>query len=322
MTGLVGRLFGPPAGRAGPAAPGLPGAACDALPDRQGLFIIGAARSGTTILQNALNDSPDIFLFGEANFHTDPGTPDFAARYNAMHRAWRNQETKSSFCPPVLPQDGPWSDYIRRMAAHHRLVGSKTVINPVRPENWLPRLLAFHTGTFYKSRYIFTFRDPVATILSTRDLQMLLVGRTDGLAVIMRGYVDTIGLFVRMYRTLPHVTGVCHEDIDRATFDRLQGWLAVDLPNSHTYYDRGRVLSYSDAGLDGAERALAAPIVALYAMLREALQTGFATPQLDQNNNHLDPRHLTPLGHISRRAEMIAASLPAVVDRPIGEAAG
>ncbi|HTZ70484.1 MAG TPA: sulfotransferase, partial [Acetobacteraceae bacterium] len=187
------------------------------LPADQGLFIIGAARSGTTILQNALNDSPEIFLFGEANFHTDPGTPDFAARYNAMHRSWHNQETKSSFCPPVLPRDSYWHDYVRWLASHHRLVGSKTVINPVRPAGWLERLFAFHCQHFYQSSYIFTFRDPVATILSTRDLQVLLSGHTEGLRSIMRNYVDTVLLFVSMLRALPNVRAVCHEDIDRAT---------------------------------------------------------------------------------------------------------
>ncbi len=69
------------------------------------LFVLGCARSGTTILQNALNDSDQVFLFGEPDFHTDPGTPDFARRYNAMHRSWSNHATKSTFCPPVFDRD-------------------------------------------------------------------------------------------------------------------------------------------------------------------------------------------------------------------------
>jgi hypothetical protein len=61
-------------------------AACQRIAIR-GLFVIGAARTGTTILQNALNDSADVFLFGEPGFHRDPGSADFAVRYNSMHRA-------------------------------------------------------------------------------------------------------------------------------------------------------------------------------------------------------------------------------------------
>lgn len=88
--------------------------------EKQGLFVIGAARSGTTVMQNALNDSCEIFLFGEPVFHEDAGAPDFSLRYNAMHRAWGNQENKSSFCPPLS---------LRRMP-HGRIIfaGSRSCI--------------------------------------------------------------------------------------------------------------------------------------------------------------------------------------------------
>jgi hypothetical protein len=321
---LLHRLGRRPAAMQGAATPASfqappPAPASQELPSHQGLFIIGAARSGTTILQNALNDSPDIFLLGEANLHTDPGTPDFAARFNAMHKFWNNQETKSSFCPPVLAADSYWQDYFRVLARHHALVGAKTVINAVRPDSWLEKLYAFHSQNFYSSRYIFTFRDPVATIMSTRDLQVLLVGRTDGLLAIMRGYVDTVSLFVRMVRTLPHVQALCHEDIDRDAFDRLEHWLGVKLPNSHLYYDSDRVLSYSDEGLDGETMRMLGHVRSLYANLRQELGRGITTPQLDQNNNHLNPAHLTPLGYISRQADLIAADLPLVTCAPLSE---
>jgi hypothetical protein len=286
----------------------------DGLPARQGLFIIGAARSGTTILTNALNHSPDIYLFGEPNFQDDPGTPDFAARYNAGHRFWGMQETKSTFCPPVLAGDGTWQDYMRALARQHRYVGAKTVINPVRPQGALDKLFGFHCRFFYRARYIFTFRDPVATVISTRDLQILLVGRTDGVPVTLRSYLDTIGLFVRMLRALPHVRAVCHEDITPAAFDALQHWLGVDLAGCAGYYQPGRVLPYSDASLSESDRALMAPVVALYAELRAALAQGFATPQLDQSNNHFSPTHLTALGRIAKQAAALAATLPLGVD--------
>ncbi len=275
------------------------------------LFIIGAARSGTTILQNALNDSPDVYLLGEANFHKDPGTPGFAARFNAVHRYWSNQETKSSFCPPILPDDPCWQHYLLQLARTHRLVGEKVAINPMRPPEALDQLYAFQCQHFFSSRYVFTFRDPLATILSTRDLQELLIGRNDGLPAIMRSYVDTIRLFVRMLRTLPNVRALCHEDVNRETFDRLEIWLGVTLSDAHLYYDSARVRRYTEAGLDDETQACVATLRALYDRLRHELRTGFALPQLDQNNGHLNPGHLTPLGRLSRDADAIAAGLPA-----------
>src|ERR1700722_5699340 len=61
---------------------------------KQGLFIIGHMRTGTTVLQNALNESKDILLFGEANFHRDPGLSDFRTRYNRWHEENGNQPSK------------------------------------------------------------------------------------------------------------------------------------------------------------------------------------------------------------------------------------
>jgi hypothetical protein len=277
----------------------------------QCLFIVGAARSGSTVLQNALNDSPDIFLLGEPNFHTDPGTPDFAARYNAMHRSWSNQETKSSFCPPILAPDGSWHEYLRRLAEQHLLVGAKTVITAAGAEPAAEAWFAFQCRHFFKSRYIFTFRDPLATLLSTQGLQRYTIGTAESLAWVMRNYLAVIALYLRCLRVLPHVQAICHEDANRADFDRLEAWLGVPLPRAHSYYEAGRVRPYTDTALDAASRLKMAPIRALYANLRQGVRDGFALPQLDQNNAHLVSTHFTPLGRLTRDVEKLMASLAA-----------
>ena len=283
------------------------------LPDpRKGLFIIGAARSGTTILQNALNDSPDIYLFGEPNFHIDADTPDFARRFNAMHGYWGMQPTKSSYCPPVLPAGAGWRETLAWMARQHRHVGAKIVINPVRTADWLEQLSSFHCQNFYSSRYIFTFRDPVATITSTHELQILLMGKAEDITTMLRSYVDTISFFIRMLRTLPHVTALCHEDIDQQTFTQLGAWLGTDLSRSHLYYQAERVRRYQLVDMDASIQARMEPICALYAQLRQEARAGFTTPQLDQNNNHFNPNHFTPLGRLARSAAAIAETLPLV----------
>ena len=91
------------------------------LPPEQTLFIIGVARSGTTVLQNALNASPDIFLLGEPDIYDDHSAG-FASRYNAMHAAWGNQPAKSSYLPKVLDKDGTWRDHLAALSRHHRWI--------------------------------------------------------------------------------------------------------------------------------------------------------------------------------------------------------
>lgn len=277
----------------------------------QCVFIVGAARSGSTVLQNALNDSSDIFLLGEANFHSDPNTPDFAARYNAMHRSWANQENKSSYCPPVLAGDGRWNDFLCQLAQQYRLVGARTVITAAGAESAAEDWFAFHCRHFLKSRYIFTFRDPLATLLSTQELQRYTIGKAESLAWVMRNYLAMIALYLRCVRLLPYVQAVCHEDIDRAGFDRLEAWLGVQLPHAHLYYDPTRIRAYSDAALDANSRLKMAPIKALYGHLRHGARDGFALPQLDQNNEHLSNTHFTPLGRLARDTAKLMANLSA-----------
>ena len=281
------------------------------LPPERALFIIGAARSGTTVLQNALNHSPEIFLLGEPELYDDHG-PGFAARYNAMHRSWGNQEAKSSHLPAVSEVDGDWRDHLAALARHHRWVGAKLVLNAVHAHDEIDRRFDFHTRNFYRSRYIFAFRDPVETAISTRDLQLLGRGETDGLAAILRNVVEMIGFYVRAVRLLPHVRAVFHGHVDAETFQELAQWLGTPLPAAIAYYDSSRVRDYSQASIGPEPPPCLDAVCELYRDLRSAAAKGFATPQLEQNDHHLNPTHYTTLGSLDRRARMLTHALTAL----------
>jgi hypothetical protein len=285
----------------------------DQLPPPENcVFIIGAARTGTTILQNALNDSDDIFLFGEANFHTDPNTPDFAARYNAMHRDWANQETKSSFCPPILTGDAPWYDYLRKMAERHRYAGAKIV--PSYSLEDTETLYAFHCRRVFSSRDIFTFRDPLATLRSISELQVYTQGHDEGPVRILRYYLMVVQLYIRMLRTLPNVHAFCHEDAGQTGLATLGAWLGVSLATSHLYYEPERIRPYSEAGLDEATRSQVTKLQEIYTMLRQGTCEGFALKQLDQNDRNLNPRHYTVLGRLAHQTQLAASGLDELLE--------
>ncbi len=278
-------------------------------PSDRCLFVIGAARSGTTVLQNALNDSPDIFLFGEADFHTDTGLPGFAARYNTMHRSWANQETKSSFCPAVLPADGTWRQYLTKLSSYHRFVGAKIVINPVRDQDFLDRFFDFHCRNFYLSRYIFTFRAPLPTVTSTHELQLLVRGESDEIRQILRSYGETARLYIRMLRNLPHVRAVFQEEAGRSKFDELAQWLGIPLPRSHGYYDAGKIRKYPDLDQGSPVFEAMAALDRVYSLLRQANANASWKLQAEQNNNHLREDHFTEIGHADRQLSEIIRGL-------------
>lgn len=273
--------------------------------DKQGLFVVGAARSGTTVLQNALNDSRDIFLFGEPTFHDDPGTTDFAARYNYRHRAWGNQENKSSFCPAFFASDALWSDYLCHLATMYRYVGSKIVVNPEKSQETCQRIFDFHCRHFYRSHYIFTFRNPIDVLMSTRGLAELNGDTAASYEVVLRNFLGVVALYIRMLRNLPSVSAVFHENVSETTFRDLGGRLGLDLAYAMRYYDPGRVRHYTLDDVPEHARESVKVVVDLYENLRQHALAGFEAVQLDQNSGHFDIRHYTPLGALQRRVEQL-----------------
>jgi hypothetical protein len=273
--------------------------------DQQGLFIIGAARSGTTVLQNALNSSPDIFLLGEPVLHQDPGTKDFSARYNAMHRSWGNQENKSSFCPSLLNGDGTWQEYLTQLATLYRYVGSKIVVNPEHARQTCQELFEFHCRQFYRSHYVFTFRNPIDVLMSTRGLAELLGSRAESYEVVLKSFLHVIALYTRFLRNLPNVTAVFHEDIDKDVFQRTGEWLAADLGNAPEYYDQARVRHYTLEEVPEHSQELAINVIEIYQDLRRQHVDGVRLVQLEQNSHHILSTHFTPLGALHKRIEQI-----------------
>lgn len=274
------------------------------FPSARGLFVVGVARGGTTVLQNALNDAREIFLLGEADLHLDQGGHGFASRYNAMHEAWGNQPTKSSYLPPTLDEDGAWDAHLTRLARLHRWVGTKIVANAGKPAEWLDRFLAFHCDRFYEAHYIFVFRHPADVLASTVAFQQMS-GQAATDAMILANYAQTLALFTRLVRILPNVRALIHEDIDAQVFATLSDWLGTPLDGASAYYDRtkerrrgSRMLAADDAhGLDLLTTA--------FEDLRGAVSTGFERLQLEQNNRNPDPAHFTAIGSLDARVNLI-----------------
>src|ERR1043166_2188144 len=90
-----------------------------------GLFIVGHARSGTSILQTALDLCPDIFLLNEANLHCHHYKENFVVWYRGMHANLGNPLSKLNSCP--IPDDvaGDGFDVVLTARRTHKYVGDK-----------------------------------------------------------------------------------------------------------------------------------------------------------------------------------------------------
>jgi hypothetical protein len=278
------------------------------------LFILGHARSGTTILQNALNDSRDVFLLGEADLHTDPGTPDFRTRYNARQRGFGNQENKSSFCPKLFDADAAWDAYLAVLMDHYRYAGAKIVVNPLGAEAAADQLFDFATRYFYRGQYIFSFRNPVDVLCSTQGMASFQGLKPESAGTILHSFLVVMRLHIRMLRNLPNVHAVFHEAMSPAVFAALGTRLGVDLGGAYRYYSNLKVRTYRKEDVAG-DAALVEQVIALYEEFRRQALDGFELVQIEQNSGSIDPTHPTPLGRLYRGIEAaITACAPKSAD--------
>ena len=269
---------------------------------RPALFVVGAARSGTTVLQNALNSSPEVFLLGEANLYRRPLLENFVRSYNEMHRSFGNQATKSTYCPPLA--DAPdWPSVLQALARHYRYVGDKIAFGP---ENYRTAgdFVDFHLRMFYESWYIFTFRRPDEV---TRSM-MAMFPATD-FAECCRIYLETVRTYVFMRRICKRVIGLDYHQLDAARFRELGRVLDVDLRHAHRYFRR-EATTPRDCTFAGAK----ADIVERMNTVFHSLVDCDHLDQLEQKRHPSGTGVVSVLGAIEHRIDEIEALLEPIAD--------
>lgn len=215
-----------------------------------GLFVVGAPRSGTTVLQNALNASNDVFMVGEANFYRAPYLAGFRSSYNAMHRRYGNQPTKSSYCPALCDEDASAMEYLLTLRRHHRWVGDKLALGPRLYNHDADLFFEFACRHFYDSVFLFIFRDPGLVLASCMKMF-----QGDPAVLHIRSQVDVMILYLDMLRTMKNVYAVFHEDLQPPTFrlrpppvfQVMANVLGTDLAAAGHYLDKSKVLTQQPA---------------------------------------------------------------------------
>jgi hypothetical protein len=163
------------------------------------------------------------------------------------------------------------------------------------------RLFDFQCRHFYLSHHVFTFRNPLDVLMSTRGLAQLNGGRVASHSEVLRGFFAVVQLFILSLLNLPHVHAVFHEAIDAEMFHTLEKSLNIPLPRAMDYYDRGKVRHYTLQDIPPDHQPSMSEAMALYEDFRRETLTGFRLLQIEQNNGHLDAGHFTALGRLSWR---------------------
>ncbi|SEL40109.1 Sulfotransferase family protein [Bosea lupini] len=213
------------------------------------LFLVGHARSGTTVLNDALNMSPDIWMFGEANFHYSGERRDFQSWYNEMHQhLFGNPFTKTTHCPKLLDRGATGEDYLAKLSNYYRFVGDGVAFRDETLGYSFDRFMEYQQRYFFGAHYICLLRSPRATLSSA-----IKMWPDDDVALYVRSYLRTLLLCVDISRIFPNCKIVIHENITERTFEVLSEYLNADLSNSFHLYSKDRQKktgdSWSETGL-------------------------------------------------------------------------
>jgi hypothetical protein len=281
---------------------------CRAIANRCA-FVVGPARSGTTILAQVINGSDRAFLTTEAHYFWAEKHPDFRSWYNEQHLGFGNQVSKISYAPNFGHQgEHEWWKWLARAAEHFDLVGDKLAFTNVQLESMTSTdFMAFHETRFFSSKYIFIFRDPVQAVLSAASLW-----NGDPVALAL-GWAQFAKLWADFIRVFPFTMTVLLEDLGPTKVAEIGGFLEIDLSESARLLDaREQRRHEPDASRCGEFAGRIAPVLRMiFSEIKESVTMERVFLQADQKRVRVD-----------QAGRLLGRSRPeiAVVTTPVGRA--
>jgi hypothetical protein len=270
--------------------------------EKQGLFIVGHARSGTSVLLQALDTSPDIFLLAEANLYVEGLRTDFSRWFNDMHRQFGNTLWKGSYCPATAQDDANGPETLQWLAQRFRYVGEKLAFRSETLGYNPAAFFEFHARHFFTSHYVCIVRNPADVLKSNDDMF-----KPENLAIYADSYLQTLVLILELVDTFPNVLVVFHENIDQATFATIGAWLGVDLTSAFALYE-GHYQKEGRWGGDNAHLPMIDKLIEAHARMRRVFSPETLRP-LPSREWKMLPYHI--------RAMRAEAATAAAVERAV-----
>lgn len=209
---------------------------CRALASRC-VFVLGFARSSTTVMVDMLNTAGNALILGEANLYQAVDAPRWRDFYNAKHKELGNQATKSTYAPDFIPEsDHTWWQWLEAASSRYDVLGDKMAFTSYHLTQFGPdAFLRFFEARFFDSKFVLLIRNPIDCILSTAKLIKL----NDDASI--RREIDAwlcyIQLWAHVLRNFPHTLTVFAEDLSAQSMDDLASFTGLDLAGAHALLD-------------------------------------------------------------------------------------
>lgn len=200
------------------------------------LTIVGAARSGTTILASCFNQSPDIHLLEESNLYANARHDNFPAYFNNMRRNIGKFKRRGTHLPEApFSLTGPF-EYFGWLGTQHRIIGEKLAFGPhglYGDRTHQEAFFDFNWKYFYSGTYILLLRHPVPTI---KSMSKMFPDRP--VRALIETWLQTAALLVDCYLCLPHCYWLFFDRMDVSDVYRLAEILNVDVTLPDGMFDK------------------------------------------------------------------------------------
>jgi len=188
------------------------------------LFLVGHARSGTTITMDLLNSCRDVALLCESNIHLRHWSSTFVSDFNQQHAETGYFPQKGRYLSLDLTGQPPLK-ILDHLAKSYRIVGEKIAFGPhgmVMGRYAQDIFLDFHLSHFMDANYLFTVRPPSESLLSARA-----VFPGAGAGVLFDGWLRSLDAVIAGSRLFPNNAILPLEWLDETTARRITDALGV-----------------------------------------------------------------------------------------------
>src|SRR6266404_97475 len=211
-----------------------PGAPSEVMASDRGLFVIGHARSGTTILADALNSADDVCCLMEPYLYRSIDLPNFADSFNRMHQRFGNAPIKGYWIPGFGGATG--RVVLGYLRTTHRYVGEKLAFFLLNDDSATEKFLEFAVEEFYKSPFICVVRDPIKVTSSVIYMFESSDFSRETIAKVVKSQLETYLLILRLSLIVPSFYLLVHENVGDDTLAALGSHLSIDLERTKGLY--------------------------------------------------------------------------------------
>lgn len=202
------------------------------------IFLLGFARSSTAISTQILNSSKDIFMLGEANFYFPHTEFRFRDWYNRMHcEINNNQVSKTTYAPDFVPEiSHNWLDWLCAAKEVYPFVGDKMAFSAQHFNFAKPYVIqSFFEARFFKSKYVFTMRDPLQTLLSTAKL--FNISTDHQMIEETIAWLQFVQMWADWLRVFPNTLTFDADELNNDTICDLGAFIGAELSEAKAFID-------------------------------------------------------------------------------------